>query len=738
MEQKYIMIPVNNWLICLIITITCSLSFAYVINSEFNNPSEPADSVYAKWASAGSNAVIDTVFVREIDITNIEPIVCFNYTSSETDTTLFASAIPNDGLDDQGNFETLIDFILLRRLNVSEHIRIFIPRGTYNFSDQIVMHSNISFKGAGSDATTLRFLIETDSTMTAADCRKDAILVAGSGLQQPQLIRNVGIENVKIIREKGVDFSNDQIYNNVGGHCSNGNTYPGYWGNNIAIRRATNCWVRGVESNNTFRNHVTLEFSEHVTISGVYFYDANKYRDGGFGYGVGLWDSSKNLVENSIFRHLRHAVTISDSCWYNVIAYNYIREQHSTQPVPVLGEITTHWSDIAIHGEATNTYYHNRPSNDYVYNDNRKPYYNLVEGNDLEYLCVDATHLYNGTNNTFLRNRVTEQIHVQGSDGFASPFVGLGIDAVVLICADPVSAMAWVLLTIPTFYKYTCVHCLALKINDIIDSDLDNFRNQPRQLFVNNYAREYNWWRCQILDYPVRMHSEVDQFQINTYKRYVNFFGKKKGKVLSEYTPAYTDGSYYHDQEIAPEYWPNTMAWPYYTSQEGNPASYRWHNSNKKTFGPGDPAGYYSITTISSNTTFTEDQIIAAGSILVINPGLTIKFAPDKKLTINGSLQALGTEELPIVFTCSDSSQTWYGIKVAGTNEAALPNIELSNCTISKVSTGALTMYQYNDALIDRCTFTQNTDFGAIYSDTGQLKILDSSIQSNTSGIYSA
>jgi hypothetical protein len=197
---------------------------------------------------------------------------------------------------------------VLRQLNLSEHVRIFIPPGVYNFSDQIIMSSNISLKGAGSHQTELRFLIRADSTsttMSTEDCRKDAILVAGS---DDNILEKVGIEDLKIVRIRD-GLSPTEVKDKVGDYSTfNGTGYQSYWGNNIAIRRATGCWVKGVESENTFRNHVTLEFAEHITVSGVYFYDANNYGNGGFGYGVGLWDSRINLVENSIFRHLRHAV----------------------------------------------------------------------------------------------------------------------------------------------------------------------------------------------------------------------------------------------------------------------------------------------------------------------------------------------------------------------------------------------------------------------------------------------
>ena len=171
------MMSIRVALCILVATISYSISHAYVINSEFVDPTVPADSVYHKWASAGSGATIDTLAIREIDITDIEPIVSLVPNSSIIDTTSFVSAIPDDDLDDSGCFKALIEFLLLRQLNTSDHIRIYIPPGVYNFSDQIVLHSNISLKGAGSHQTELRFLIRADSTSTSmseTDCRKDA------------------------------------------------------------------------------------------------------------------------------------------------------------------------------------------------------------------------------------------------------------------------------------------------------------------------------------------------------------------------------------------------------------------------------------------------------------------------------------------------------------------------------------------------------------------------------------
>ncbi|MDD2231069.1 MAG: hypothetical protein PHY48_16900 [Candidatus Cloacimonetes bacterium] len=124
----------------------------------------PPQAPLSEWAAAGSNAVVDSLL--EIDITNIEPIVSLVPSSTIIDTTYFVSATPNDDLDDSDVFKKLIDFLVLRELNILEYIRINIPPGIYNFSDQIVMHSNISIKGAGSNLTELRFLIRADSTST--------------------------------------------------------------------------------------------------------------------------------------------------------------------------------------------------------------------------------------------------------------------------------------------------------------------------------------------------------------------------------------------------------------------------------------------------------------------------------------------------------------------------------------------------------------------------------------------
>lgn len=187
-----------------------------IINDEFSETIYEAAPLHI-WAQAGSNVELDTLAIREIDITQIEPKVSFPPNSSTMDTTSFVSANPDDDIDDSGCFKALLGFIALRKLNLSEHIRILIPPGIYNFSDQIIMHSNISLKGAGSHLTTLRFLIRADSnstTMSKADCRKDAILISGS---DDAYKYNCGIEDLKIERIRN-GISEGEVKDIVGRH----------------------------------------------------------------------------------------------------------------------------------------------------------------------------------------------------------------------------------------------------------------------------------------------------------------------------------------------------------------------------------------------------------------------------------------------------------------------------------------------------------------------------------------
>jgi len=121
--------------------------------------------------------------------------------------------------------------------------------------------------GSGSDSTMFRFNIVTNSTMTSADCRKDAILVKGS---DDANISKVGIEDIKIVRVRDENLTREEAYDWV--YPMNGDFYPG---NNIAIIQSDSCWIKGVHSENTFRNHISMQWANHVTLE---FANNSKYQ----------------------------------------------------------------------------------------------------------------------------------------------------------------------------------------------------------------------------------------------------------------------------------------------------------------------------------------------------------------------------------------------------------------------------------------------------------------------------
>ncbi len=151
---------------------------------------------------------------------------------------------------------------------------------------------------------------------------------------------------------------------------------------NIFFDRAANCWVKGVHSAYCNFGHVTVQNSAHVQVSGGYFHDAFDYGGGGKAYGVVLqFSSSDCLVENNVFKQLRHAMLLQAGPNGNVVSYNY-----SMQPF---------WTGTSLPPNA---------AGDLVLHGNF-PYANLFEGNIVQNIVIDDSHGANGPGNVFFRNR---------------------------------------------------------------------------------------------------------------------------------------------------------------------------------------------------------------------------------------------------------------------------------------------------------------------------------------------
>ncbi len=152
--------------------------------------------------------------------------------------------------------------------------------------------------------------------------------------------------------------------------------------NNILFGYGYNCWVRGVESNRCNFAHIALEACTNVELRGSYLHHGFSYGGGGKAYGVVLqYTTGECLVEDNIFRNLRHSVLLQASPNGNVIAYNYSREpfwNESFFPTNSAG-------DLVLHGNY--------------------PYANLFEGNIAQNIVIDNSHDANGEDNVFFRNR---------------------------------------------------------------------------------------------------------------------------------------------------------------------------------------------------------------------------------------------------------------------------------------------------------------------------------------------
>lgn len=200
-------------------------------------------------------------------------------------------------------------------------------------------------------------------------------------------IMNVGFENIRI--ERVIAGSSSAARDNVA---------------TIYFWYAFNCWVRGCEFTNMYGAAIVADYSARGDITGNYIHDAYEFDGGGSGYGVCFeFRSGEFLVENNIFKRLRHSMLMQVGANGNVLGYNYSREQNLSS-----------YADMVCHGNYT--------------------YANLFEGNCGAYMGMDASsgHGINGPYNTYFRNRArgaswlfgTYAINVSDSSCSNETFVG--------------------------------------------------------------------------------------------------------------------------------------------------------------------------------------------------------------------------------------------------------------------------------------------------------------------------
>ncbi len=189
--------------------------------------------------------------------------------------------------------------------------------------------------------------------------RLDFDIAKSPSIKKINPVQNVGIECLKI---KRID-----------------NTAPSQT-STISFEYAVNSWVTGIASEKTTFSHIEAKHSTNLYISKSYFNDAFEHGANGRAYGVVLhFTTNESLVENNIFKHLRHSMLVQAGANGNVFAYNYSIDPFWTStPNDAAG-------DIVLHGNY--------------------PHSNLFEHNVVQNIVIDNSHGTNGKFNTFFRNR---------------------------------------------------------------------------------------------------------------------------------------------------------------------------------------------------------------------------------------------------------------------------------------------------------------------------------------------
>ncbi len=224
----------------------------------------------------------------------------------------------------------------------------------WNITDAWAQHSAgqiVKITGVAGNTLTLERPLRHDYPLTRAP-----------QIRRINANKHSGVENMKLERLI------------AGDNTTRNNQYT------IHFSYAAEAWVRGVHSYKAFGSHIAMDNSTKIDITGSYLEDAHEYNDGGSGYGVKVQArSGECLIENNIFRRLRHSILLQSGANGNVFGYNYSRDTQSDSHPSWAG-------DIALHGNY--------------------PYANLFEGNIVEHLWIDDSHDgINGPLNTFFRNR---------------------------------------------------------------------------------------------------------------------------------------------------------------------------------------------------------------------------------------------------------------------------------------------------------------------------------------------
>ena len=329
---------------------------------------------------------------------------------------------------------------------------IYFPAGTFLFNSPITLRSGLVLRGEGATNTTLQFnLAGSNNLITIAGDTSTSIANITSSVFKDQsslTVDNASLfqvnDYIKIYQNDASLVNDTWALESVGQiiHIENisGNTIyfsnalrrnylltdapkirrltmatgvgieclkikrmdsTGLQKSNLYFSYAAKCWVKGVESDSCNFAHIQIANSTNIEVTNCYFHGAFAYGSGGEGYGISCeYTSGECLIENNIFKHLRHSMLLQSGANGNVFDYNYSIEPFKSESLP--NDLS---GDIVMHGNY--------------------PYVNLFEGNIVQNIFVDASHGINGPYNTLFRNRAESYgIIISSGAGDSTNIVG--------------------------------------------------------------------------------------------------------------------------------------------------------------------------------------------------------------------------------------------------------------------------------------------------------------------------
>jgi len=294
------------------------------------------------------------------------------------------NAITDIGLKTDGSDCSILLIEAIQNIKMehsNELIVVFFPPGTYVFNDKIEMKS---FTDNGTTYYSMNNVILKGSDTSPGSIlqfnhNNYGIYIKGS--------QKIGIED--LILHRTTDATS---------------------GSNIGFENSSDCWVAGVSSYEAYQFHVEFKSSEstatsgvhNITITGSLFNDALAHGDGGQGYGVQLDGAYNCLVDNCIFRRLRHSINFQQNASFNVVAYNASYDPFWTfQIYDGIFENPIPPPDLNFHGR---------------FKTDPGPHHNLSEGNRVEQVKFDLVHGSNGPHNTFFRTDVHISFDIKTTD----------------------------------------------------------------------------------------------------------------------------------------------------------------------------------------------------------------------------------------------------------------------------------------------------------------------------------